>query len=66
MRAQPKKSADMIEEARKALRDWAQRVENEEIADRVGCSVRSVQNWLADKKMTRLSAKCVLDAWSKS
>jgi uncharacterized protein YjcR len=56
----------MIEEARKALRDWAQRVENEEIADRVGCSVRSVQNWLADKKMTRLSAKCVLDAWSKS
>lgn len=63
----PKKSPDMIETARTSLKLWAARdVSHEDIAARIGCSLRSVQNWLAGKRMTRLSAKCVLEAWGKS
>lgn len=50
--------------ARTRLEAWARRgLSYEDIASRVGCSLRSVQNWLGGKRITRLSATAINTAW---
>ena len=62
----PEAPARLTDDALALLRLWAKRNDSfETIASRVGCSLRSVQNWLDGKRMTRLSAKAILAAKGK-